>query len=266
MTKISRRAMLRTTAGLTAGAVAATTLRLEAQETTAAPGAVVDHVQIGCVNAYTTAFELMNVTKLGHYDGGFGDTVTVGYKFVPLGDSYLEIASLVDAFATAEPATRLWWHRRAVAKQSSILSGVSLRVSTMAELNEIAKRHGGGVRKIPTTRTPPDGPPVSFWEAPYASATTDPWQAGKPTWCCWENRLYRHPSGQPVVNAPGLIQPIGIAWLEMGGTKAQMQQWLGQNPDDLRMNFNGKAAGLHALSIKTDVGDIVIRRPPATGA
>jgi hypothetical protein len=146
---------------------------------------------------------------------------------------------------------------------SPIFSGLCLRVCTMEELAEVASRHGGTIRT--NTRTPPDGPPVKFWEAPHARAGADPWESGKPTWCCWQDRLYMHPSGQPVVNAPGLVQPRGVAWLEMGGTKAQMQRWLGQNPDDLKLKFNGKSPGLYAIGVTTDIGEVEIRRPSATG-
>ena len=34
---------------------------------------MLDHVHLGCANVYTTAFDLMKATKLGHYDGGFTD-------------------------------------------------------------------------------------------------------------------------------------------------------------------------------------------------
>jgi glyoxalase-like protein len=228
--------------------------------------ATLDHIHIGSANVYTTAHDLMKATKLGHFDGGFDSSVIVGSKIVPLGDSYLEIASLVDPFAAADAAKRPWWYTRAVAVKSAIFSGVCLRVNTMAELAEIAKRHGGAVRPSPQTFTPPDGPPQMFRDAPYSPGARDPWESGKPTWCCWEDRLYMHPSGQPVVNAPGLVEPTGIAWMEMGGTKADMQQWLGQNPDDLRMTFNGKSPGLYAIGVKTDAGVVEIRKPSATGA
>jgi hypothetical protein len=227
--------------------------------------AVLDHVHIGCANVYTTAFDLMKATKLGHCDGGFTGNVIVGHKTVPLGGAaYIEIESIVDPFAAADAGRRPWWYKRAVAVKSPIFSGVSLRVNTMDELSEIAKRHGGTVRPKATIRTPPEGPEQRFWDAPYAAAT-DPWESGKPTWCCWENRLYMHPSGQPVVPAPGLVDPMGVAWMEMGGSKAQMQQWLGQNPDDLHMKFNNKSAGLYAIGVSTDAGEVVIRRPSATG-
>ena len=225
--------------------------------------ATLDHIHLGCANVYTTAFELMNTTKLGHYDGGFTRDITIGQKTMPLGGGvYLEIESLVDPFATTDPSRRPWWYARAVALKSAVFSGLSLRVKSMDELTELAKRHGGTARL--NVRTPSDGPQVKFWEAPVGAS--DPWQGGKPTWCCWENRLYAHPSGQPVVNAPGLVQPAGVTWIEMGGTKSDMQAWLGQNPDDLKMKFNGKAPGVYAVGIKSDSGDVEIRRPPAAVA
>ena len=228
--------------------------------------AILDHIHIGCANVYTTAFDLTKTTKLGHYDGGFAGNITIGHKSVPLGSgAYIEIESLVDPFATADATKRPWWYKRAVAVKSPIFSGVCLRVNTMDELGEIAKRHGGTIRPKATIRTPPEGPPAKFWDAPYASGMADPWETGKPTWCCWEDRLYMHPSGQPVINAPGLVEPMGVAWMEMGGTKARMQEWLGQNPDDLHMKFNGKSLGLYAIGVSTDVGEVVIRRASATG-
>jgi Glyoxalase-like domain len=229
--------------------------------------AILDHIHMGCTNVYTTAFDLTKSTKIGHYDGGFVGNITVGHKSVPLGGSgvYIEIESIVDPFATADVTKRPWWYKRAVAVKSPIFSGVCLRVNTMDELSEIAKRHGGTIRPTIGFRTPPEGPEVKFWDAPYAPRMADPWETGKPTWCCWEDRLYMHPSGQPVINAPGLVEPMGVAWMEMGGTKAQMQEWLGQTPDDLHMKFNGKSLGLYAIGVSTDVGEVVMRRPSATG-
>ena len=229
--------------------------------------AILDHIHIGCANVYTTAFDLTKTTKIGHYDGGFAGNITIGHKTMPLGGKgvYIEIESIVDPFATADVTRRPWWYRRAVAVNSPIFSGVCLRVDTMEELREIAKRHGGTIGPKLHIRTRPDGPQAKFWDAPYAPAMADPWETGKPNWCCWEDRLYAHPSGQPVINAPGLVQPMGVAWMEMGGTKARMHEWLGQNPDDLNMKFNGKSPGLYAIGVNTDTGDVVMRRPSATG-
>jgi hypothetical protein len=106
--------------------------------------AILDHIHMGCTNVYTTAFDLTKTTRIGHYDGGFAGNITIGQKTVPLGGStYLEIEGIVDPFATADVARRPWWYKRAVAVKSSIFSGVRLRVNTMDELREMARRHGG---------------------------------------------------------------------------------------------------------------------------
>ncbi len=77
--------------------------------------------------------------------------------------------------------------------------------------------------------------------------------------------MYCHPSGQPTINTPGQVKPMGVEWLEMGGTEAEMEEWLGQPPSTLKMRFNGKSLGLYAIGVKTDTAGIVeIRRPSAT--
>lgn len=77
--------------------------------------------------------------------------------------------------------------------------------------------------------------------------------------------MYCHPSGQPAINTPGLVNPMGVEWLEMGGTEAEMADWLGQDPKTLNMRFNGKSLGLYAIGVKTDTkGTVEIRRPSAT--
>ena len=65
--------------------------------------AVLDHVHMGCSNVYTTAFDLMQATRIGHCDAGFVDTITTGQKVMPLGGSvYMEIESIIDPFATSD--------------------------------------------------------------------------------------------------------------------------------------------------------------------
>ena len=109
-----------------------------------------------------------------------------------------------------------------------------------------------------------DGPGVKFWSAPAGPNLSNAWETGRPNWYCWEDRLYIHPSGQPVIPAPGLVSVQGVSWLEMGGTQQEMADWLGQHPDTLNMKFNGKSLGLYAVAVMTDVGEVVIRRRSAT--
>ena len=69
-----------------------------------------------------------------------------------------------------------------------------------------------------------------------------------------------HPSGQRVIAAPDLIAPAGIAWIEFGGTEQEMTKWLGIPAADFPFRFNGGAPGIHAVAVKTDSREIVVRR------
>jgi hypothetical protein len=222
----------------------------------------IDHIHMGSANHYESAYKITKETGLGHYDGGFMGVGLVGHKAVPLGGTnYIEIETIIDPFSTEDPKTLPWWYTKAVEK-GDIFSGLCLRVDTMEELAEVAKRHNTIIAKTVGTRTRPDGPMVRFQQAPSAGLT---WEKGLPNWYCWEDRMYIHPSGQPVVASPGEVNPQGIAWMEMGGTESQMADYLGCSPSEFLMRFNGKPSlGLYAVGVKTDKGEIEIRRRPAT--
>jgi hypothetical protein len=95
-------------------------------------------------------------------------------------------------------------------------------------------------------------------------SAAEAWPKGLPNWYCFEDRINMHPSGQPVIPAPGLVKPMGLAWVEVGGTEAEMARWLGEPASKYPLRFNGKTLGLYALGIKSDKGEIVVRRKPQT--
>jgi hypothetical protein len=70
-----------------------------------------------------------------------------------------------------------------------------------------------------------------------------------------------HPSGQPPLPYPGLHRPTGLKHIEMGGTEAEMSEWLGVPASTLPMKFNGKTKGIYSVAIDTKDGtEIVIKR------
>jgi hypothetical protein len=226
--------------------------------------AVLDHIHMGSANNYVSAYNMQKEMGIGHYDGGFMSSITINHKAFPLGGGvYIEVESVIDPFAvTAE--NEPWFVKKAQQFNTEVFSGLCLRVDTMEELADIAKRLGGIVNLKPAQRIRPDGPGVMSFSAPGGPNIPNPWQSGYPNWYCFQNRMYCHPSGQPPVNAPDLKNPMGVAWLEMGGTPEAMAKWLGQSPDDFGMRFNGKKPGLYAIGIKTDKGIVELRRPSAT--
>ena len=69
-----------------------------------------------------------------------------------------------------------------------------------------------------------------------------------------------------MIGTTDLVVPQGITFIEMGGTEKAMTDWLGQPASDFPFKFNGKTPGLYAIGVKSDKGEIVIRRPSATEA
>ena len=237
--------------------------------------AVLDQIVIGSANLYLGADRIRKEIRLGSYDGGYlsgsyynGAVIggALASKPIPVGGGgYLEVIGLVDPFNIAagdEP----WYLRQALKFGTEVFAGYTLRVGSVAELEAIAKRLGGVVaRQSDTVRIPPDGAPVRPLTAHIliGEERVHPSRVGLPNFCCWEDRLYCHPSGHPVIPATGLVQPLGVAWLEVGGSEAWMAKWLGQSPSDFGMRFNGMPPGLYAVGINTDVGEVVLRRPSA---
>ena len=173
--------------------------------------AILDHIHMGCANVYTTAFDLTKTTRIGHYDGGFAGNITIGHKTMPLGGSaYIEIESIVDPFATADVAqAAVVVQARGRREVAHLQRRVPAREHRWTSCSEIASAMAAPSVPRSASARRPKGPQVKFWDAPYAAGTADPWETGKPTWCCWEDRLYMHPSGQPVINAPGLVRADG---------------------------------------------------------
>jgi hypothetical protein len=225
--------------------------------------AVVDHFHMGSANIYTSVDKLQKELRLGHYDGGFMSGVVIGHKAFPLNAGvYIEVEAVIDPFAVPagqEPG----FQKKAEQFGTEVWTGVCLRVDTIAELEDIARRLGGKVNPHPSMRIRPDGPLNKSISCPVIAGAKPNFELGLPQWYCWEDRLYRHPAGMPTVPMQGLRKPNGTEWIEMGGDEDTMGKWLGQDPKTLGMRFNGKKPGLYAIGIRTDEGVIELRRPSA---
>lgn len=134
--------------------------------------------------------------------------------------------------------------------------GFSLAVNNREELVALAQARGFAIHENPeAARRRPDGTRVEIVQAPSIGAS---WSQGLPNWCCFPDPA-THPSGRKVVAAPGLVRPLGIAWLEVGDDEATMSQWLGRAVSPLPIRFNGRAPGVYALAVRTSAGQVVIR-------
>jgi hypothetical protein len=219
----------------------------------------IDHVSISAQNTYMGAFKLREETGLGFYDGGFFRGQGMANRIFPLGGiTYLELGGIIQADKVRDPKNRPWWYDQ-VKANGEVFTGLCFRVDTMDELRAIAAKKNYTVT-TPIVRTRPNGSEMKAFAAPSAALT---WPKGLPNWYYFEE-FTKHPSGQPVFTWPGMVLPTGIAWLEVGGTEAQMTEWLGMPASNFPFKFNGKAQGLYAVSVNSAKGEIVIRRKAVT--
>jgi len=222
----------------------------------------IDHIAIGCTDLYEASDRMRRQTGLGFYDGGWFPPAGIANKIFPLGgQTYMEIESVVNP-SKMKPGTPIAdYFIKATSAGEDTFSGLCLGVDSMAELEELAKRHQS---EIPDphigTRVRSSGPAFLAYQTPGAQLC---WPKGLPNWYFFTD-MTLHPSGQPVEPYPGLVRPIGISYIEMGGTEQEMSDWLGIPASSMPFKFNRKAKGVHAVAVKTEDGqEIVIRRKNA---
>jgi hypothetical protein len=212
-------------------------------------------------NLYEAAFRLRDETGLGFYDGGWTES-GLGSKIFPLSAGvYLQVEGIVDIAAVEDPARPAIRRFFEAVARSEHFRGLGLRVDTMEELEEIARRRGSRVYMNPDTgRIRPDGTRVVVGQTPSIGES---WSRGMPNWFFFPE-MNSHPSGQRVVAVPDLVVPNGFAWIEFGGTESGMSDWLGMPASNLPLRFNGGMPGIHAIGVKSDRGEIVLRRSPVS--
>lgn len=217
----------------------------------------IDHISIAARNLYESAFRLRAETSLGFYDGGWTES-GLANKIFPLGaGSYLQIEGIVDVAAVDDPSNHGIRRFYESVARGEHFRGLGLRVDSMKELEEVAARRGSKVyTNSATARIRPDGTRIVVAQTPSIGES---WSKGMPNWFFFPE-MNTHPSGQRVIAVPDLIAPAGIAWIEFGGTEQEMTKWLGIPAADFPFRFNGGAPGIHAVAVKTDSREIVVRR------
>lgn len=214
-----------------------------------------DHYQLSTRNIYETAHKLREETGLGFYDGGFFPEAGIANRIFPLGKgAYLEVEGVIDAGKIETVPTARAFHERTASGECFSL--LAMRVDTMQELRALADRHKSQVSPSPVVRIRPNGPAVEAFSTPAGAS-----RHGRVNWYCHEDRINRHPSGQPVFHWPGMVDAQGIAWVEVGGTENDMNQWLGIPAAQFPYRYNGKPHGLYGIGVKTNKGEVEIRRP-----
>lgn len=222
----------------------------------------IDHISIHAVDLYEACDRLRKETGLGFYDGGWFPENGSANKIFPIGgQNYIEVGSVTNPAKEHAGSPMVDYMKKAMASGEDVFNGLCLGVDSMEELEALAKRHNSTIPDYHHgTRVRTSGMQFHAFQTPTAPEC---WPKGLPNWYFFTD-MTLHPSGQPPEPFPGLYRPKGLAWIEMGGTEAEMTEWLGVPASTLPMKFNGKTKGIYAVAVDVEDGpQIVIRRKNA---
>lgn len=216
---------------------------------------ILDHFCLGTPNMFWTAKRLRDRTGLGAYDGGWFPRTGVGMRVVPLPelDQYIEIESVIEFDRAKKSPFAMWFHD---ATREEALVGWTIRVETMAELEELSKRYQAPIGHFVGLRVMPDDSLISVYGVVDTPVV---WPKGLPNFICWDRKDVIHPAGRP---ANHTSKPGKIAWVEFGDEDHRLRDWLG---DDLKqlpeIRIVQKGIGLKAAGVEIG-GKVVEIRPP----
>lgn len=226
-----------------------------------------DHIAVWSDNLYRTTVELSRQTGIGSSDGGYFPGLGLGQKIISLGNhAYIEVESIVDhRMITDRGPMALELERQTTS--GDCFAGLCLRTDSVEEIHEFAKAHGimpmegisgGKVPMVPSADKPPIPHTPDFWNS---------WRVGKPN-IYYVSDLSRHSSLAAAQHGTGDVKGAGVISIEIGGSEADLQEWLGDvaNVRELgvEINYNGGPDGLYAVTFDSSVGLQTIRLNPIT--
>lgn len=229
-----------------------------------------DHIAVWSNNLYETAIELSRQTGIGVSDGGWFPGLGLGQKIISLGGSvYIEVESIVDhrRIAQGDPMAR---ELERQTSRGACFAGLCLRADSREELDTFARHRGitvsseirGGKQStiLAQQRSSREGIPHApdFWNS---------WRIGRPNIYLTPS-LARHPSVNEVQPGTGEVIGKGVISVELGGSREDLKRWLGEvaDPEELgmRIEYNGRAHGLYAVTFDSTSGVQTIRLNPIT--
>ncbi|NKL55016.1 VOC family protein [Rhizobium leguminosarum] len=218
----------------------------------------IDHVCLGTRNLWEGTERLRAETGLGFYEGGWFPKLGLANKIFPTGgDTYIEVESVVDVheYESGNPAARFF---RDKCRDGDVFIGWCARVDSREELEQLARRLGSDVFET-GLRQRADG---TLGVAIRTPETIPCWKVGLPNFF-YVADITKHPSRMSTQH--GTKTPLGLSWLELGGTEEEMNDYLGMSAASLNLRFNGGAHGLHAMGVSTTAGEVEIRRNVLSG-
>lgn len=204
----------------------------------------IDHVVYGVQDLETAADRIKQELGLGSVPGGRHPGWGTGNRIVPLGSSYIELLAVVDR----EEAERDQLGQALLAAVAEGDQFLGWCVST-EDVDAVAKRLDLSVS--PGTRERPDGTVLRWRSAGLDGALVEP---SLPFFITWDVPPELHPGRAA---ADHVVDPEGIAWLEVGGDAVRLNKWL--EGSHLPVRVIGGPPGVLAIGIAAKSGEIVLR-------
>lgn len=203
----------------------------------------IDHVVITTDDVRALVAELLDRAGLAAVEGGRHTGHGTGNWLVPLGDSYLELLTVVDP----DEARGSPFGRFVLDRPEHGLGLVCLRTD---DADAVGARLGRDPQ--PMSRVTTDGTELR-WRLVGLDDALSP--ARLPFFIEWDLDGATHPGRLP---APHRVLPEGITGLDLGGDATELSAWLGDH--DLPVRLVGGEPGPQAVTVATDGGTFVLTR------
>lgn len=181
----------------------------------------IDHAIIAVTDPEAWATQLRERTGLAAVPGGRHEGTGTGNWIVPLGDSYLELMTVVDHDEAEASELGQWVLDQT--RNGDRLAAVCLRTDA---IDELAAQLGRTPEAM--SRRTDDGIELRWRLVGLDAALSD---EQLPVFIEWDIDDERHPGRMPADHA---VAPAGISWVEFGGDHERLEDWLGDGTPSIR--------------------------------
>jgi hypothetical protein len=202
-----------------------------------------DHLIFAVTDLATAAPALGAATGLAVLPGGVHAAWGTRNAIVPLGDAYLELVEVADPEVAARSA---FGRVVAAAARGRGLAPAGWAVAP-DDLDSAAAR--AGVAVLPGRRELAGGGTLSWSMAGADEALA----RGLPFFLRWDDEA----SNPARVAAEHRVEPAGVRWIEVGGSREQLEAWLGPHELDVRV-LPGAPPGLRRAAIGVRGGGEIV--------
>lgn len=204
----------------------------------------IDHVILAVPDLEGAGAMLLDEHGLASVDGGRHAGLGTANRIVPLsGDQYVELAGTVDE--TEAETNPFGSTVRAAVERGGGLIGWCVAVD---DAESAASRLGLAITD--GSRQRPDGLTLRWRVAGLEAAMAEPW---RPFFIEWRIPDDAHPGR---AEAPHRVEPVGIAWIELGCDLQVLREWVGDV--ELEVRLGEGVPGLLSVGIATRGGEVVL--------